>query len=298
MEALSFDQRLALAGIVLGIIALLVGLGVTLAMDAKTKGEFRFAVACFILSASMLCFTLGVWQVTTDVRWHQRFLISGCCFALIGVLLVEGIRWTHGRHLHASASPPNQAPPAPIVPPLTSESHPTKEKQHHDTKAENPNLNFLIRQIASHNSHPPFPPGTLIIVIGYLTNRSQTPVGVLQWGFKITPSGERDEIDCGLIGGNFETLELADEKGQVTEKLSWKHDYLPEVMARKTLGWGETVPSFVVFVAPKVDFNKVKLKGTIYKFNFQDTLGKWHNVAYVGTGGDQPSLYFPGLSRP
>jgi hypothetical protein len=104
VEALSFDQRLAIAGIILGIVAL----GVTLAMDAKTKGEFGFAVGCFILSASMLCLTVGVWQVTTPTKWHQRFLISGCCFALICVLLMEGIRWTHGRHLHASSSePPN-----------------------------------------------------------------------------------------------------------------------------------------------------------------------------------------------
>jgi hypothetical protein len=127
VERLSFDQELAIAGIVLGVLALLVGLGVTLGMDARTRGEFRFAVGCFILSACMLCCTVGVWQVATEIRWYQRFLISGCCFALIGVLLVEGIRWTHHRHLHARISI-EPSHPAPAAPPSGADSHGTTDK--------------------------------------------------------------------------------------------------------------------------------------------------------------------------
>jgi hypothetical protein len=98
MPDLSFEFWVATAVAVgLG----LLGLGATLAMDAKTKGEFRFAVACFILSAVIVGSTITMWGMTTQEGALKRIVISGCLFALFGVLLVEAIRWTHGRHVRA-----------------------------------------------------------------------------------------------------------------------------------------------------------------------------------------------------
>lgn len=114
------------AATVLAVIALLLGVGATLAMDAKTKGEFRFAVGCFIFSGLMIASTIGLWDITTQVLMLKRILISGLLFSIVGVLLVETIRWTHFRHLNARISEPiaskdvSKAKAAPENPPTNS----------------------------------------------------------------------------------------------------------------------------------------------------------------------------------
>jgi hypothetical protein len=130
MPDLSFEFWVATAVAVgLGLITLLLGLGTTLAMDAKTKGEFRFAVGCFIFSAVMVGSTITIWGMTTQEGALKRIIISGCLFALFGVLLVEAIRWTHGRHARArdmgtisSDANPRIVPASPIgIVPLTDD---------------------------------------------------------------------------------------------------------------------------------------------------------------------------------
>jgi hypothetical protein len=84
-------------------IALIVGLGVTLAMDARTKGEFRFAAICFILCAAISIYGLGAWQMSVVTPAWLRTLSVYLTCALILTLAGEAIRWAHGRHLRATA---------------------------------------------------------------------------------------------------------------------------------------------------------------------------------------------------
>jgi hypothetical protein len=46
-------------GTAVAVVALVLGLGVTLSMDAKTKGEFYFAAACFLISAGAAMYGIG-----------------------------------------------------------------------------------------------------------------------------------------------------------------------------------------------------------------------------------------------
>ena len=73
--------------VVLALITLLIGLGVTLAIDANTRGEFRFVVGCFIFSAFMIASTIGLWDVTAqatavETNLNQRFAVCYCGCAL------------------------------------------------------------------------------------------------------------------------------------------------------------------------------------------------------------------------
>jgi hypothetical protein len=90
-----------IVAVALAILTLLLGFGVTLGMDAKTRGEFRFASGCFIFSALMIASTIILWGVTTQAAMLKRVLISAFLFAVVGVFSVEAIRWTHGRHIRA-----------------------------------------------------------------------------------------------------------------------------------------------------------------------------------------------------
>ncbi len=115
-----------IVAVVLGTITLLLGLGATLAMDAKTKGEFRFAVGCFIFSGLMITSTIGLWGVTTQALMLKRILVSGCLFFVVGVLLVEAIRWTHFRHLNVSIPEPAKHESGPPSLPSTAPEQPSK----------------------------------------------------------------------------------------------------------------------------------------------------------------------------
>jgi hypothetical protein len=97
-----------IGAIITGIVSL-VGLAVTLAMDARTKGEFRFAVGCFLLSAGAIIYGIEKWQMLVAWPARSRIVVAYFLFALVFVLTGEAIRWTHGRHLRASVGE-NSAP--------------------------------------------------------------------------------------------------------------------------------------------------------------------------------------------
>ena len=99
-----FDRMLGVVGIALALLALFAGLGATLAMDAKTKGELRFAQVCFAISALMLLFSLGVWDMSTDMNATKRVLIVASCSIVIGLMLAETMRWAKRRHEHAASA--------------------------------------------------------------------------------------------------------------------------------------------------------------------------------------------------
>jgi hypothetical protein len=88
----------------LAILTLLLGLGATLAMDAKTKGEFRFAVGCFIISALMMAATVVMWGVAVKEFDVGKAVTSVVLFAAIGVGLIVALRWTRARHERAAGS--------------------------------------------------------------------------------------------------------------------------------------------------------------------------------------------------
>jgi hypothetical protein len=94
-------------GTVFAILALVLGLGVTLAMDAKTKGEFRFAVSCFVVCALILIYGIGAWQMSVSWSKLPRFFTAYFVLALILAFAGEAIRWAHSRHLRASATEPS-----------------------------------------------------------------------------------------------------------------------------------------------------------------------------------------------
>jgi hypothetical protein len=102
------------------IFTLLVGLAVTLAMDAKTKGEFRSAAGCFIISASIAVYGVMVWQMSITWPSWARVTVAYLSLAFVLVLTGEAIRWAHGRHQHAVAIPTN---------PQTAQNTETSSKQ-------------------------------------------------------------------------------------------------------------------------------------------------------------------------
>jgi hypothetical protein len=88
-------------GTVVALVALVLGLAVTLAMDAKTKGEIRFIACCFLACGAITSYGIGAWQMSvTWIRGPRMFAAYGL-FALVAVFTGEAIRWAHGRHLRA-----------------------------------------------------------------------------------------------------------------------------------------------------------------------------------------------------
>jgi hypothetical protein len=104
MESLTFDQQLAIAGLILAILGITGGVGVAIALDARTRGEYRFAVGCFAFSALMIAASIVVWGVNGEVFDMKSIIATAVMFAAIGVGLIAAIRWTRGRHERASES--------------------------------------------------------------------------------------------------------------------------------------------------------------------------------------------------
>jgi hypothetical protein len=97
----NFDRIVGVAGLVLGLIAILVGLGVALAMDPKTPGEHNFVRGCFAVSALLLLLSLGAWGVHTNVTLARRGFVVALACAVIGVSLTESIRWADHRSMES-----------------------------------------------------------------------------------------------------------------------------------------------------------------------------------------------------
>jgi hypothetical protein len=116
-----------LIGSALAIITFGFGLGVTLAMDSKTKGEFRFAAACFLVCSGIALYGIGAWEMSAAWTNGPRRIVAYGLFAFVAVVTVESIRWAHTRHLRAAQGtakenrrlepPPNNSPVKPSSPP-------------------------------------------------------------------------------------------------------------------------------------------------------------------------------------
>lgn len=91
---LSLDRILA----ILGVVGIFVGLGVSIAMDPKSKGEMGFSVGCFVFSGLILCLTVGVLSFQNNGRLVARLLLSGVVFAAICASTVEASKWATKRY--------------------------------------------------------------------------------------------------------------------------------------------------------------------------------------------------------
>src|ERR1039458_2763197 len=91
-------------GTIVAFLALLVGLAVTVAMDARTKGELRFAAACFIVSAGVVIYGVEVWQVSITLPSWARVPVIYLLLALVITLTGEGIRWADRKSTRLNSS--------------------------------------------------------------------------------------------------------------------------------------------------------------------------------------------------
>lgn len=81
-----------------------IGVAVSIAVDARTKGEFRFVVGCFLTSAAIVVYGIGTWEMNTALASKYRLPIAMILFAGVAMGTVEAIRWAHGRDLRAAES--------------------------------------------------------------------------------------------------------------------------------------------------------------------------------------------------
>src|SRR5438309_4003102 len=109
---MSFDRILGLIGLLVGVIGIIIGVGVAVAMDPKSKGEMVFSVCCFVFSGLVLCLTVGAWAFLTNASAAKRILIASPLFALVCLSMVEASRWATGRYRGPETeSTATQAPP-------------------------------------------------------------------------------------------------------------------------------------------------------------------------------------------
>ena len=108
------DRIIGVVGIGAGIVLAAIAIGVGLGMDTRTQGELRFVQGCFIFSALALFLPVVFWAIHTDLAPLKRWGIVGIASLLIGVCLVEGLRWATGRHateITTTVPPPQRQPP-------------------------------------------------------------------------------------------------------------------------------------------------------------------------------------------
>ena len=93
-------------GTVIAFVLFIIGAGMTLAMGAKSKGEFRFAVGCFSVSAFIVIYGIMEWEMKINWSARSRVPIAYVLFALTCLLTGEAVRWAHRKHLENSPVPP------------------------------------------------------------------------------------------------------------------------------------------------------------------------------------------------
>jgi len=94
---------------ILATIAIPAGIGVGIAMDTKTVGELRFAQTCFISSSVIAVVFVTIWGITTNVSVILRVVTVMVLFAIVGLGLVESIKWAQQRHDDAEHATSSQA---------------------------------------------------------------------------------------------------------------------------------------------------------------------------------------------
>ncbi len=130
MPELSSEFWIATA---IALVLAVVGLGVAIAMDAKKRGEFQVVCGCFLISAAIMAYGTGAWEMATEWKAKYRIPIAMGLFAILAVGVSESIRWAHLRHLEArqksAEKPQSPAPEDELKTPVTSASS-TKASTH------------------------------------------------------------------------------------------------------------------------------------------------------------------------
>jgi hypothetical protein len=127
----------------IAVLCLLVGVGATIAVDAKTRGEFYFVVVCFATSAIVILYGIVRWALAVGWQSHYRVIAVGVLFAVTGILTYEAVVWSRDRHEKAStpevllptgvekALSTPQLTPEPQVQPQLNEPPKAPTRRHH-----------------------------------------------------------------------------------------------------------------------------------------------------------------------
>src|SRR5258708_16902910 len=91
---MSFDRVLG----IIGVLGILIGVGVAIAMDPKSKGEMQFSIGCFVSSGVLLSLTIGIWAFKTDLQSLARILVAAPLFLIVTISMVEASRWANQRY--------------------------------------------------------------------------------------------------------------------------------------------------------------------------------------------------------
>lgn len=95
---MSFDRVLG----IIGVLGIIIGAGVAIAMDPKSKGEMQFSIGCFVFSGIALSITIGIWAFKTDLSAIVRILLAAPLFASVCISMVEASRWAGNRYARAT----------------------------------------------------------------------------------------------------------------------------------------------------------------------------------------------------
>ncbi len=114
---------------IIAVLLFILGLGVTIGLDPKSKGELFFATACFGVSGIILYVSVGVWALTTKSSLLRRSTISALFFVLIGISMVEAIRWARSKY-----HPPGIASTDQSEQPTPKHGEPKTEPQRNDSR--------------------------------------------------------------------------------------------------------------------------------------------------------------------
>src|SRR6266478_6312105 len=86
---------------IFGLLGIVIGVGVAIAMHPKIKSAMLFAIRCFIFSGVALSLTVGIWAFDTDLSPMKRALVAGPLASQGGALDLCGNTLPRNcKHLH------------------------------------------------------------------------------------------------------------------------------------------------------------------------------------------------------
>jgi hypothetical protein len=244
---MSFDRILGLAGIGLGVLGIVIGVGVAIAMDPKSKGELIFSVSCFIVSALLLCLTIGTWGFLSTASTSKRILISFPAFAVICVSMMEASRWAEGRYERAGVEkkPEVQAQSSPS----TASPGDVRDSEATDHVQATPKTNLTKDQATPKVGHPNPPESKQSVLHSELLPKIAEDVGEIKKNVVPVPRHLSEEQRIKLVfllrsggpyetavrhtQGNLESQTYADEFVAVLQGAGWTVNPTPRFLIQE-----------------------------------------------------------------
>jgi len=87
----------------LAVVVAIIAAGIAVAVDARTKGEYRFVVTCFCVSWLVTVATAGIWYSHSPMAVWRRSILGFVVLAIVSVALFKSLEWASARHESASA---------------------------------------------------------------------------------------------------------------------------------------------------------------------------------------------------